>query len=183
MTGVQTCALPISLLAGHFLRRHCKIPISFRYAAVELLTGAIFAWAAYVQLYQGTLHPEWRRAAWFGIQAYLASTLIVCTFIDLEFTILPDEITLSGIVLGLIAGAAVPFIYDLEVSGRDPLIHGYFFPALSQALRPHAAGLVMAATGALAGGGLIWLIGVFGKLLFRKEIGRASCRERVSLNV
>src|SRR5262245_44820263 len=63
--------------------RHCKAPISFRYVAVELLTGAIFAWAAYVQLYHGRPDWEWERAVWFGVQAGLASALIVCTFIDL----------------------------------------------------------------------------------------------------
>src|SRR5262245_4244871 len=81
--------------------RHCRVRISPRYVLVELLTSAIFLWAAHVQLYEGTLRPEWHRAVWFAIQAGLASSLIVCTFIDLEFTILPDEITLSGIVAGL----------------------------------------------------------------------------------
>jgi leader peptidase (prepilin peptidase) / N-methyltransferase len=147
--------------------RHCKTPISFRYVAVELLTGAIFAWAAYVQLYRGELYPEWRRAAWFAVQAYLASTLIVCTFIDLEFTILPDEITLSGIVLGLIAGTAFPFMYDMTM--KTPMVQIIGSAPAPMLNNTTALGLVLAATGAVAGGGVIWMIGVLGKLAFRKE--------------
>src|SRR6266850_3925613 len=146
--------------------RHCKVPISPRYAAVELLTGAIFAWGAYVQLYHGTLPEGWQRAAWFGVQSGLASALIVCTFIDLEFTILPDEITLWGIVLGLATGTAFPFIYELT-SKPGVFMLGDVWPMFG--VNRHVLGLVLAAFGAVAGGGLIWLIGVLGKLVFRKE--------------
>lgn len=148
--------------------RHCKVRISPRYVLVELLTGAVFAWAAYVQLYHSTLEPpEWHRAAWYAIQVGLASALIVCTFIDLEFTILPDEITISGIVAGLVAGTAFPFIY--EITGKSVLFRPDHFVTLPVLMREHATGLVLAACGAIAGGGIIWLIGVLGKLAFRKE--------------
>jgi leader peptidase (prepilin peptidase)/N-methyltransferase len=147
--------------------RHCKVPISPRYAAVEVLTGAIFAWAAYIQLYHGSLPEGWQRAVWFGIQAGLSSALIVCTFIDLEFTILPDEITLWGLGLGIAAGCAFPFIY--QMTDKEAVIVAARFPFLPAGARPVAAGLVHAVVGAIAGGGLIWLIGVLGKLVFRKE--------------
>jgi len=147
--------------------RHCRVPISPRYVAVELLTGAIFTWAAYVQLYQGSLEPEWRRAAWFAIQAYLASALIVCTFIDLEFTILPDEITLSGTVIGLVAGAAFPFMFDM--TGETPWFQPEHFAWLPAGLRETFTGLAHASAGAAAGALIIYAIGVLGKLAFRKE--------------
>jgi leader peptidase (prepilin peptidase)/N-methyltransferase len=147
--------------------RHCKVPISPRYATVEVLTGAIFAWAAYVQLYSGTLPEGWQRAVWFGVQSGIASALIVCTFIDLEFTILPDEITLWGIVLGLIVGTAFPFIYDVTL--KTPMVQLIGSMTSPRFNNDHFLGLVLAAMGAVAGGGLIWLIGVLGKLVFRKE--------------
>ncbi len=147
--------------------RHCKAPISFRYVAVELLTGAIFAWAAYVQLYHGTLPEGWQRAAWFGVQSGLAGALIVCTFIDLEFTILPDEITLGGLVLGIVVGCAFPFIYDMTMKESFVQLIGSMPPPRFR--NTHVLGLGMAGAGAVVGGGLIWLIGVLGKLVFRKE--------------
>jgi leader peptidase (prepilin peptidase)/N-methyltransferase len=147
--------------------RHCRTPISPRYVAVELLTGAIFAWSAYVQLYHGRPDWDWERAVWFGVQSGLAAALIVCTFIDLEFTILPDEITLGGLVIGIVVGCAFPFIYQ-QTDKVAAIVPGRF-PFLAEGLRPVAVGLVHAVVGAVAGGGLIWLIGVLGKLVFRKE--------------
>ena len=147
--------------------RHCKVRISPRYVAVELLTGAIFAAAAYVQLYHGRPDWTWEKGVWFGVQAGLTGALIVCTFVDLEFTILPDEITIGGFVLGIIVGTAFPFIY--EMTDKHYVITGERFPFLPDLLRNPMSGLVHAVLGAIIGGGLIWLIGVLGKLVFRKE--------------
>ena len=134
--------------------RGCREPISIRYPLVEILTGAIFAWAAYVQIYRSS-DPMSDRAVWFAVWAYLASTLIVCTFIDLDFRILPDEITLSGIVLGLACSTAFPFLYRDQLPAPD--------------WNPHLRGAVAAGLGAVMGGGTIYAIGVLGKLVFRKD--------------
>jgi prepilin signal peptidase PulO-like enzyme (type II secretory pathway) len=142
--------------------RHCKAPISFRYVAVELLTGAIFLWAAYVQLYKGTLWPEWHRAVWFGVQAGLASALIVCTFI----VGVPDPARRDhdvGPRLGVVVGC-VPFIYtmtDKQRSSRPEV------PDLAPSLRGGGRSRPRR-VGAIVGGGLIWIIGVLGKIAFRK---------------
>jgi len=153
--------------------RHCKTPVSPRYAAVELMTGIAFTAAAWLQIYHPLPETEpWQRAAWFAIQAYLTSALIVCTFIDLEFTILPDEITKSGIVLGLVAGTAAPIIYYFtgpEWGGWN-LVRPPGLDAISRVETQWAVrGLATAAAGAIAGGGSIWLVGILGKVLFRKE--------------
>lgn len=134
--------------------RNCREPISARYPLVELLTGIAFAWAGYVQLYVAT-GPASDRAVWFLIQAYLVGALVAASFIDLDFKILPDEITLSGIVLGIACGTAFPFLYRNEL------------PAVEWNL--HLRGLAAALLGALVGGGSIYAIGVLGKLFFRKE--------------
>ncbi|HLF94171.1 MAG TPA: A24 family peptidase, partial [Planctomycetota bacterium] len=74
--------------------------------------------------------------------------------IDLEFRILPDEITLSGVIIGLAASAAFPFLQ----AGTPVAIR-----------EPHLAALAASALGAVVGGGAIYLVGVLGKLVFRKE--------------
>ncbi len=142
--------------------RHCRNPISIRYPLIELLTGAVFAWAAIAQLWGGGDRDAIQRSTAFAVQAYLSGALIVSTFIDLDFTILPDEITLPGILVGLACGAGFPWLLP---GLPDPELMAWA-PA---AIRANAAGFLVALLGALVGGGTIYAIGVFGKLLFRKE--------------
>jgi leader peptidase (prepilin peptidase)/N-methyltransferase len=130
--------------------RSCRAPISPRYALVELLTAALFAWAAARLVGR----PAFDAAALFALHAFFLGALVASTFIDLEFRILPDEITIPGIAVGLAFSAGAPV-----VQGPPP-----FWPA-----HPHAAGLVASVLGALVGGGVIFLVGVLGKLVFRKE--------------
>jgi leader peptidase (prepilin peptidase)/N-methyltransferase len=77
--------------------RSCKDKISPRYPFVEAI-NAIF----YVLLI-------WRFGfGWYTLFYFaLASALIVITFIDLDFQIIPDSITLPGTLIGLIAGSLI----------------------------------------------------------------------------
>ena len=86
--------LNVPLLTYIFLRGRCffcREPISVRYPLVELLTGLLFGAAA---LSFG-LTPALVRAL------VLIFLLVPITFIDLEFQIIPDSFSLTGIVLGL----------------------------------------------------------------------------------
>jgi leader peptidase (prepilin peptidase) / N-methyltransferase len=74
---------------------NCKAKISIRYPAVELLTGALFAYCA---LRWGW---SWQTAAWCAFCA----ALVALTFIDWDTTLLPDDITLPLVWLGLIVAA------------------------------------------------------------------------------
>lgn len=134
--------------------RGCRAPISLRYPAVELLTGGLFAWAAARQLW-GPGDPGAREAATFLVHAWFVASMIVCTFIDLDFRILPDEVTLPGVLVGLGVSAAFPFLHE----GGLPVRIG----------NPHGAALAASALGAVVGGGTLWAVGVLGKLVFRKE--------------
>ena len=75
----------------------CKTPISWQYPAVELITGILFALCV------------WR----FGISLQLlfalpfTAALVVLSGIDLRTTLLPDQITLPLLWLGLIASLMV----------------------------------------------------------------------------
>ncbi|MEN0058249.1 MAG: prepilin peptidase [Bdellovibrio sp.] len=78
--------------------RNCGAKYSFRYVVVELLTATLFALAYHY------IGMSW------SLLEYLIFIfgLVVCTFIDLDHMILPDEFTLTGIVVGLIGAALNP---------------------------------------------------------------------------
>jgi len=76
--------------------RHCREPIAWRYPIVELLTALSFGW--FVAHFGPTVE-----AAKYCVFAWLMIGLI---FSDLETLILPDEMTLGGLVIGL---AFAPF--------------------------------------------------------------------------
>lgn len=91
----------IPILSWFLLRgkcRHCQARFSLRYPIVELLTAVLF-----------TLSYHYAGWTW-SLPEYLIFVfgLVVCTFIDLDHMILPDEFTLSGIVIGLVGAALNP---------------------------------------------------------------------------
>lgn len=91
----------VPVLSWLFLRgkcRQCHHAISWRYPMVELLTGVLFL-----------LSYHYAGLSWTLVE-YLLFTfgLVVCTFIDFDHMILPDEFTLSGIVIGLVGAALNP---------------------------------------------------------------------------
>ena len=75
-----------------FLRgkcRYCKGPISPRYMIVELLTAGLFVVMVHRSL---SLHQDVRYIALeIAATCIFAALLIAIAFIDLEFTIIPDE--------------------------------------------------------------------------------------------
>lgn len=74
-------------------------------------------------------------------------SLIVITFIDIEHQEIPDVISLPGIVLGLICMT----VFRLDGS----TFYGW--------------SLLNSALGVLAGGGMMFLLGVIGEFIFKKE--------------
>jgi len=86
------------ILAGKC--RHCKSRVSFRYPFVELLTAAA---SVSVAMHFG-----------FGVQALFALiltwSLIALTFIDYDTQLLPDDITMPLLWLGLIISVESVFV-------------------------------------------------------------------------
>jgi len=68
-----------------------------RYPLVEALNALFYVFLLW------RFGPNWP----FLIYALFSSALIVITFIDLDFQIIPDRISLPGIPLGLLAGSLV----------------------------------------------------------------------------
>jgi leader peptidase (prepilin peptidase)/N-methyltransferase len=83
--------------------RCCRAPISPRYPLTELL-GGLCGWAALAKVSVDTSldAPWWMVAVLFFSYLALGLGLVAAIFIDLEFMLLPDEITLGGAVLGLL---------------------------------------------------------------------------------
>jgi len=137
--------LNIPLLTWLYLRgkcANCKAPISIRYFLVELLTGLLFLglWLVY-----GRQSP-----LLVLVYCIFVGGLIVATFIDFEHFIIPDEVTLGGIIVGFVCSALVPALHRSATA--------------VQSLRDSFFGIVV-------GGGLIYLILRVGKLLFgRKKV-------------
>jgi leader peptidase (prepilin peptidase)/N-methyltransferase len=72
--------------------RGCGVRISIQYPLVELLNGLLTL----------ALFIRFGPTAEFLVLFLFCSALVVITFIDLEHQIIPDEISLSGIVIGFI---------------------------------------------------------------------------------
>jgi leader peptidase (prepilin peptidase)/N-methyltransferase len=107
--------------------RSCAAPIPLRYPLVEALTGVLFALLIGVQGIS-LMTPLWLA---------FAAALVAVAVIDFDHRVIPDPISLGGLVVGLIA---VPALRSLE---------GASYPGAL-----YASGL-----GALLGGGLLWTIG------------------------
>lgn len=91
----------IPIFAWFILRGKCAkcgAKFSLRYAVVELLMGLLFVWAYYVNGLSVTLVEH----LLFIFAAVTASV------IDLDHMILPDKLTLSGIVIGLVGSLINP---------------------------------------------------------------------------
>ncbi len=132
----------------------CHQKFSARYMIVELLTAILFTLV-------------WFKLDWYGGPQLLGLTpmalgdwllvpiywlmifgLLLGTFVDFDHMIIPDRVSIGGIIIGLI------------LSGACPALH---------AAPTHLAGLIEGAIGAAAGFGLLYSVGVIGKLIFRKD--------------
>lgn len=142
--------------------RSCGKPVSWRYPLVELMTGLLVAYVAYDLLYFPALNGTASLVVLFTIKTCLIASMMVCTFIDLDFRILPDEITLTGIAASLVIGGFFPFWHDPLPAPQISFLKTIFE---NEPVRGLSASLV----GALVGGGIIYAVGVAGRLMFRRD--------------
>jgi len=144
-SGCPACGTPIKfydnipllsfiLLGGRC--RKCRAPISRRYPLVEALTAALTT--AFL------LRPY--PVVWLAAGLLAVYAIIVLSFIDMEFFIIPDELSLGLLGLGI------------AVFWANPNFTGSVLSKLGQALGGGAAGF-----------GLMWLLAVAGEKLFGKE--------------
>ena len=139
--------LSFALLRGRC--RACAMSISWRYPVVEALTGAAFL----------TAYAAFGPTARFVVAAALLAALIAITAIDLQLQIIPNAITLPGIVAGVLANLGTG-----AVSWRDAvigvLVGGGVFVAIilgyALVFREEGMGLGDAKLGAMLGAFLGW---------------------------
>ncbi|MBU0982873.1 MAG: prepilin peptidase [candidate division Zixibacteria bacterium] len=108
----------------------CGARISWRYPLIELLNAVgyvLFLWQF-----------GWTQSAF--VYAFLFSCLIAVFFIDMDFQIIPDGITLPGMVVGL----GISFL-------------------------PDGIGILQAGIGLVVGGGSLYLVAELGDRIFKKE--------------
>ena len=97
----------VPILSWLFLRGRCaacKTSISARYPLNEALTGLLFALVIYSFGFSPATLVYW----------LLAAALVVITFIDLDHQIIPDVISLPGIVVGFLCSFFIPWVGWLD---------------------------------------------------------------------
>jgi len=103
----------------------CKGPISIRYTLVEVLTAMLFL-AVYLQWtlpetfwMQPIHHPLMVPIYWLFV-----SGLVLGTFVDFEHYIIPDSVTIGGMIVGPILSALVPALHGQELWWKGLLHSG-----------------------------------------------------------
>lgn len=126
--------------------RFCKEKISWRYPLVELLTAFLMA----------ALFNHFGLSYNFFLFMVMLWGLIIATFVDIPHRIIPDEVSVGGMIIGFIMVS----------------ITGFTFGPLKFSFIP----MLRSLSGIIVGGGIIYLTGaifdlVYFKLLKRPAIG------------
>lgn len=109
----RTCKKPVAfydnipLISFMLLKgkcRSCGTPLSWQYPLVELASGLLSA-ACIV---------KWGVGYTYAVGFLFCAALTVVTFIDLRHQIIPDVISLPGIVVGLVVSLVLPRISFLD---------------------------------------------------------------------
>jgi leader peptidase (prepilin peptidase) / N-methyltransferase len=142
----------LSFLALRAKCAYCGARISPRYFLIELLTAVLFllVWFKFDLTYgPRPLHLD-PIVHWQLIPIYwlMIGGLILGTFVDFEHLIIPDRVTLGGIVAGLALSALVPALHNETSILRS---------------------LMMSAIGAAVGWGILWTVATLGTLALKKE--------------
>ncbi|MBR1921865.1 MAG: prepilin peptidase [Kiritimatiellae bacterium] len=142
----------LSWLALRGTCANCRAPISPRYVCVELLGGLLFL-AAFLK--HNPLEPFfWSPTVVALLVAWVwISLMIVGSFIDFDHQLLPDFVTVGGMILGVV-WAAARAVWVFRGCGWGGAV-----------FRP----LVFSVVGLAFGFGLLWLVRAVGSKVFGRE--------------
>ena len=134
--------------------RFCKAAISFRYPFVELLTGAAFF----------VCGLQWSFSSPTYVNSLFLSITIVLIFTDYDHQILPNILTLPGIIVGiLLSPFQTPEVYKDFLSLAIASLFGF---DTAPTMLPWAGSVI----GAIVGGGVLLVVGL-GYQKIRKKQG------------
>ncbi len=147
--------LNMPLLSYILLRgrcHYCRQPFTARYLLVEALTALLFLliWLQYplfgIQVPLGLipLSSPWLVPVYW---VFIAG-LILGTFVDFEHLIIPDRVTLGGIIAGWILSALLPVMHGAEGAW---------------------AGFQASVLGSGTGWFMLWGVAIIGRWIFKKE--------------
>lgn len=122
--------------------RFCKQRISPRYFIVELLTAIMFL----------MLFNRYNLSYDFFFYMVLICSLIVATFIDIQHRIIPDEVSIGGVIIGFILSSIKGF-------SLKPLAFS-FWPTFNSV------------SGIIIGAGILYLTGFLFNLLYFRLLKR-----------
>ncbi len=131
---------------------HCKVRISPRYIGVEFLTACLFllAWLKF-DVYVGPrplgLDPV-TSLPLILVYWLIIMGLVLGTFVDFDHMIIPDRVTLGGMILGVMASVLVPALH-----GQTSWLSGF----------------IQSLIGLAVGFGSLWAVAVLGEFAFKKE--------------
>ncbi len=108
--------------------RDCGARISFRYFLVELITAVVFT----------MIYRRWGLSYEFFIQIFFTAILIVVSFIDYDFQIIPDVLSVGGMFAGLIISFVRPdfrvmeAVYGVLIGGGVLFVIAYGYQLITK---------------------------------------------------
>lgn len=134
----------------------CHHSYSLREPTIELLTASLWALSAWraISALPAELLPV-QRGILFVITSWLCCVMIISTFINLDFGILPDEMTLTGILIGLACSTLFPFPTGVRLLPNSS---------------PWIGGVLTSLAGVAVGGLAPFIVGVLMKLQGHREV-------------
>ncbi|MDP7131419.1 MAG: prepilin peptidase [Planctomycetota bacterium] len=173
--------------------RYCRTFFSARYLGIEVLMGGLSVLCYHALVASHPLYPEslldvdlvilfWYRYPYFVTAYFIGcvflAALVIATFIDFDFQIIPDSITLGGLVVAILISLAFPYFHNnLRFRGsKDPLLDVILNAQVEKiayasylSWGPHIEALIKSLFGAVVGAATVWAVGVLGKVIFKKD--------------
>lgn len=178
----------LGVVAGHLIVqwiRHLRRGAARDYGAfadpipdrwIVATTGALFT-ALDLAAIHGGAHwvteggavdwAHWRLMYYFVLIGFL----VVATVIDLEFYLIPDELTLPGIAFGIGAAGLITNMALMHVWIDWNQAHPIYGPYIPEWIKhhPHLHGLAWSMVGATVGVGVTWLVRMVSAWVLRVE--------------